>query len=114
MKITKQSSSGSLQTNPQTYLLGVDNDLVNIFTALKGRIKLGENIGGQSVTFTSSGTPNAEFFVTHGLGTTPTGFFVINKDKAGDLYASGTAWTNSRVAFKCSVASVTMTVFLIK
>lgn len=95
-----------------------DNDLINIFMALKGKISFGdgiasENISGQFVTFTSSATPNAEFSVPHTLGATPIGWIVVNKNKAGDLYKGTTVWTSLSIALKCSVASVTYKVFLI-
>lgn len=121
MKITKQSAIGSIDKSPKTYLLGVDNDLVSIFNLSKGRVRFGdiidgangENIKGQFQIFTTHGTPNTEFEVKHTLGANPTGWIVMNKDKAGDLYASTTTWTSSSVYLKCSVASVTYKVFLL-
>ena len=122
MKITKQSAPGSIQKSPITYLLGVDNDLVSLFNLSKGRVRFGngvdgqngENIQGQFQTFTTDATPNAEFSVTHTLGATPVGWLVFNKNKAGDLYSGTTAWTSTTIALKCSVASVTFVVFLLK
>lgn len=147
MKIAKQSNFSSSNPNNQVistninnrigpqiasntnvnddivnYAKAVDNDLINIFTVLKGRIRFGdsidggrgENISGEFQTFTTNATPNAENLIAHTLGAIPIGWLVINKDKAGDLYASTTAWTSSSIAFKCSVASVTYTVFLLK
>ena len=114
MRVTKQSSSGSMQTNPVSYLLGVDNDLTNIFTVLKGRVRFGENINGNFVTVTSSATPNAEFSVTHKLGSVPQGYIVCDKDKAGDLYSSTTVATSTTLYLKATVASVTYKLFIIK
>ena len=118
MRVVKQSLYNSTAKDQSDYVLAADNDLVNIFMALKGRLSFGngtasENISGQFVTFTTSATPNAEFSVPHTLGATPIGWLVINKDKAGDLYAGTTAWTSTSVYLKCSVASVTYTIFLI-
>jgi hypothetical protein len=118
MHVVKQSHYNSASKDQSGYLLAADNDLVNIFMALKGRLSFGdgstsENIKGQFLTFTTSATPNTESTISHTLGITPVGFIVVNKDKAGDLYASTTAWTSSRVYFKSSVASVTYKVFII-
>lgn len=74
----------------------------------------GENISGEFATFTTSATPNAESIIAHGIGAVPVGYIVLNKNKAGDLYSGSTAWTTTAVSFKCSVASVTFKVFLIK
>lgn len=118
MKVVKQSHYNSAAKDQSSYVLAADNDLVNIFMALKGRLSFGdgvasENISGQFVTFTTSATPNAEFSVPHTLGATPIGWIIVNKDKAGDLYKGTTVWTNSSIALKCSVASVTYKLFLI-
>jgi len=62
--------------------------------------------------YTSNATPDAEDTIAHGLGRTPVGFIVIDKDKAGDIYDGGTAWTDTNIYLKCAVASVTATVLV--
>ena len=122
MKITKQSHYNSTSKDQTGYILAVDNDLVNIFNVLKGRVRFGdaidgyrgENIAGEFKTFVTSATPNAENTISHGLGAVPVGWLVVSKDKAGDLYASTTAWTSTKLYLKCSVASVSYKVFLLK
>ena len=122
MKITKQSHYNSTSQNQGGYILAVDNDLVNIFNVIKGRVRFGdavdgyrgENIAGEFKIFTTSGTPNAENTITHGLGAVPVGWLVVSKDKAGDLYAGTTTWTSTKLYLKCSVASVTYKIFLLK
>jgi len=122
MQITKQSSSGNIKDNTNSYLLGVDNDLTNIFNVFKGRVRFGdansgsngENIQGQFQVFTSSSTVDTEFSVSHTVGAVPIGWLLVSKDKAGDLYKGDTEWTSDTVYFKSSVASVSYTIFLLK
>jgi len=61
MKITKQSHYNPNDKDQSRYVLTADNDLLNIFNALKGRIRFGngnngsrgENIQGEFIDFTS-------------------------------------------------------------
>lgn len=76
----------------------------------------GQNIAGTPVLVTSHVTPDTEFTVTHNLNVIPTGFLVLNKDKAGDFYGtptSGTDWTITKIFIKCNVASVTAQLFIL-
>ena len=122
MKITKQSSSSSIKYNSTSYLLGVDNDLINIFNVLKGRVRLGsgidgangENISGQFQTFTSGSSANVEFSVSHTIGAIPIGWLEIAKDKPAHLYLGTSDWTSTVAYFKCDVASTNFIVFLLK
>ena len=77
----------------------------------------GENIDGQWILFTTSGTPDAENTIAHGLGATPIGYIICGQDKAGSLYNledTGTAWTASNIFLKCDVATVKFRIFLQK
>ena len=71
-----------------------------------------DNWNGQAVTFTSHVTPDTEDSVAHSLGRVPTGFLILNRDKAGIVYQSGTAWTTSAIFVKTSVASMTTTILV--
>ena len=129
MKIAKLSrfSGDKLtdQTKATLHSRDIDTDLSNLAEAMKGRIRFGtgttgdkgENIAGEFATFTSDATPDTEFSVTHTLSAVPVGAYVLHQDKAGSLYqgpTTGTAWTSTTLYFKCDVASVTFTVFLLK
>jgi hypothetical protein len=106
----------------QNYAKAADTDLINIFTAFKGRIRFGdatdgyrgENMSGEFRTFTSSATANASTTLTHTLESVPVGRIIINQDKAGSLYAGTGTSTTTTIPFKCDVASVTFTMFLLK
>jgi hypothetical protein len=123
MQLAKQSNYiGFNKVSVDNYAQTVDSDLVNIFTAFKGRIRFGkaengargENISGECRVFASSSTANLEFSVAHTLGAVPVGFIVINKDKAANLYQGTTSWTSSSVFLKSDVASTTFSIFLLK
>lgn len=127
MKTTKISDFSSFDLkHPQGWCRDVNTDLENIFLCLSGRIRFGanntvtnkgENILGQFVTYTTNVTPNTEDIIPHQLGSVPIGYIVVSKDKAGDVYQkanTGTVWTASSIYLKCSVASVSVTLFLLQ
>lgn len=102
----------------------IDKDLSVLFSCLQGRVRFGpgtsgnngENIAGQFLTITTNGTPNAESTFSHTMGSIPVGYIIIGQDKAGSLYQlsnTGTAWTNTTISLKCSVASVKFNLFLL-
>lgn len=63
----------------------------------------------ESVSCSDTGSADAQFSVTHHLGRTPTGFLLTRIDKAGAVYDSGAAWTDTTIYLKCSVASAVVT-----
>jgi hypothetical protein len=99
----------------------LEQDLSQIFEAFKGRVRFGtgadgdrgENISGEFQVVTTS-TANTAFSVTHSLGAVPIGFLVINNNTKGVVYDSGTAWTDTTISLKCSEATATLTLFLLK
>lgn len=99
--------------------------LDKLYQVLQGRVSFGtgvdgidgQNIEGQWQTYTSNAVANTEDTIAHTVGSTPLGYLVISQDKAGTIYqqaSTGTAWTSSNIYVKCSVASVTYLLFLIK
>ncbi len=76
---------------------------------------VGQNIKGAPVEVTT-GAANTEFTVTHNLNEIPTGFLILNKNKAGDFYGTpslGTPWNTKQIYLKCSVATVTAQIFVL-
>ena len=99
--------------------------LSKIFLLAQGNIRFGtgadgvkgENISGIFQEFTTSGTPDAENTIAHGLGAIPVGYIIMGQDKAGSLYQlddTGTAWDTTNIYLKCDIASVTFKVFITK
>lgn len=72
-----------------------------------------QNIAGAWASVTSPGTPNTEFAVTHNLGHVPTGFDVKRKSASCDIYDGTTAWTDTQIFLKATVASVSLTLFIL-
>lgn len=127
MKIAKTNiyRDRALQINDpelKKQLKRADQDMANLFLAMQGRIRFGtgtdgdrgENIAGEFQIVSDTGNANTEFSFTHGLGAVPVGFLVINIDKGGVVYDSGTAWTSTTIYLKCSVANANVKLFLIK
>lgn len=71
-----------------------------------------DNFDWQKITFTSNATPDTEDTVAHTLKRIPEGFIVINKDKAADVYDSGTPWTEDEIYLKTDVASAALTIYV--
>ena len=119
MKLTKQSSSSSISNSTNSYLIGVDNDLINIFNAFKGRLRFGavtnayrgENLEGEFRIFTSASSAGANI-INHTLSAKPTGFILINKGGYGDIYMSSANTTTA--TFVTSGTSTSYSVFLLK
>jgi hypothetical protein len=99
----------------------LEQDLSQLFLFSQGRVRFGtgtdgdrgENISGEFQVVTSS-TADTEFTVAHGLGATPIGFLVLRTDKGGVVYDSGTAWNDTNIYLKCTTATTTLTLFLLK
>lgn len=102
-----------------------DTDFNTVMTCLQGRVRFGpgtsgnagENIQGTFLTIVTNGVANAESTFTHNIGSIPVGYLILAQDKAGSLYqlaATGTAWTSTTISLKCSVATVTFNLFLLK
>lgn len=102
-----------------------DTDFNSVFTCLQGRVRFGpgtsgnagENVYGAFLTIVTNAIANTETTFTHNMGSIPVGYLVIGQDKAGSLFqlaATGTAWTATTISLKCSVATVTFNLFLLK
>lgn len=125
MKVAKISNFIPNDENIESYRRDADADLVNLVNFTQGRVRFGtatngyrgENISGKFVQYTSNGTKDTEDTISHNLGVIPQGYIVIWQDKAGNVYqgpTTGTAWTSSNLYLKCSVASVTFMLFVLK
>lgn len=103
----------------------LDSDVKKLFLCFEGHVtfgtsgslKAGENIFGQWVTVSDTGTANVEFAIPHTLKSeaiaiAPGNYFVTHINKGGVVYDSGTTWTTSNIYLKCSAANATLTLFL--
>ena len=72
---------------------------------INGGLKISDNFSAYTVTQADTGGANVAFTVEHTLKRVPSGFLVVNIDKAGIIYDAGTAWTVDKIYLKCSVAN---------
>lgn len=121
-KISKTPDLTKNTSNYGDYIVGVDRDLTNLFSALQNRIrfgtptdgKSGENISGEFQVIADTGTINTEFTVGHTIGSVPIGYLVLKISNGGVIYDSGTTWTSSNIYLKSSAANSLVTLFLLK
>lgn len=85
---------------------------IDMSKILNNGLKFSDNFNAQIKTYTSNGAANTEDAVAHTLKRVPTGFIIINRDKAGVVYDSGTSWTATNLYLKCSVATVALKVLI--
>ena len=79
---------------------------------LNGALTFQDNFNAEIVDVSDTGTANTEFTVSHGLKRVPTGFLIININKAGVVYANGTTWTTAAIYLKCDTANTTIKVLV--
>lgn len=72
---------------------------------LNDGLKFSDNFNANILTIADSGNADSENEVAHTIKRVPAGFIVINIDKAGVVYDSGTAWTATNIYLKCDVAN---------
>lgn len=73
------------------------------------------NMNGQWANVTAPAGPNTQFAIPHNLNRIPSAYLFI-ADRACDLYQlpdTGTAWTQTNIYVKCSVASARLRVFIL-
>ncbi len=100
-------------------LLNGKLDAGNLSTAaisLQTRAKSGTNYAGnidaEYLAFTTPATPDTEFAISHHLKRVPEGYDVVRQNKAAALYDGTSAWTDTAVYLRCSVASTTFKIRL--
>lgn len=84
---------------------------LNLKSILDGGISFSDNVDCVFVTYTSNATPDTEDTVAHALGKVPTGFIVIDLNKAAIIYKSA-AHTKTNLLLKCNVATTTATLLV--
>ena len=120
MRLSRTNSLNE-QGNPATTFRRVDQDLRNLFFFTQGRVRFGdgsegssENVSGSFHVVADTGSADAEFSISHSLGSVPVGFLVTNISNGGVVYDSGTAWTDTTIYLKSSASNSAVTIFLLK
>ena len=81
--------------------------------AVNKGLKFSDNFSADIIDVADTGLADAEFEVDHTLKRVPTGFLILNIDKAGFVYDSGTAWDTEKIYLKCNVASCAIKVMVL-
>ena len=71
-----------------------------------------DNFNAEIKTIADSGNADSENTVAHTLKRVPTGYIVLKINKAGIVYDSGTAWTDTNLYLKCSAANCAITLMV--
>jgi hypothetical protein len=113
-------------TQPSRIIDNTKKVLEDLYQLIRGNITFGtgpinnvnsndesKNIAGAWAAATTPGVVNTEFVVTHNIGRVPTGFFVVHKSGACDVYDSGTAWTATQIFLKATVININLTIFIL-
>lgn len=87
----------------------LSGDLSNIF---RNGVSITDNVDAQTISYTSNAIADTEDTVAHTLKREPTGFIVVDTDKAGIVYRGGTAFTTTDIYLKCSTASTALKVLI--
>jgi hypothetical protein len=67
----------------------------------------------EDVVVADTGALDTEFTVPHNLGVIPSGVYIIRADKAGSLYDSGTAYTDTDIYLKLDAANAALTLRIV-
>lgn len=93
-------------------LKAVHENFLSLESMLNRGLNPNDNFDWRLIEFTSSATPDAENTVPHTLGKVPTDVIVTSVDKASSVYKGSTAWTETNVYLKATVASVAVRAYI--
>lgn len=107
---TKASLSNFLQMLRKVY--------TNLALTFNGKIGFGDgtnfdNISGTWANTTAPAAPNTDFTITHNLGRVPVGYWVMQKDRACDVYTGSVAATTTQLTLRATVASAVLRLFIV-
>src|SRR6266478_6698903 len=85
----------------------------NLTTLINNKIGFGDgtlhdNIDGVWANVVAPVGANTDFTITHNLGRVPVGYWVMQKDRACDVYTGSVAATSSQLTLRASVASAVL------
>src|SRR6266481_2777881 len=90
----------------------------NFIQVLNGNIGFGDgtipdNISGSWINVVAPVAPNTDFTVNHNLQRLPVGYWIMQKDRACDVYTGSVAATSSQLTLRASVASAVLRLFIV-
>lgn len=89
----------------------LERGMDSIAAILDRGIDFADNVDCRIVSYTSNAVANTQDTLAHTLGKVPTGFIVVDIDKAGIVYRSATA-DSTNLYLKCSATSASITVLV--
>jgi len=90
----------------------------NLTNVINGNLGFGDgtnadNINGVWSNVIAPGAPNTDFTITHNLGRIPVGYWVMQADRATDIYTGSVAATKTQLTLRSSVASAVLRIFVV-
>jgi hypothetical protein len=90
----------------------------NLTTVINGNIGFGDgtnpdNVSGNWINVTTPVAPNTDFTVNHNLSRLPVGYWIMQKDRAVDIYTGGVVATTTQITLRATVASAVVRLFVI-
>src|SRR6266481_1003199 len=90
----------------------------NFIQVLNGNIGFGDgtipdNISGSWINVVAPVAPNTDFTVNHNLQRLPVGYWIMQKDRACDIYTGSVAATTTQLTLRATAASAVLRLFII-
>src|SRR6267142_1583763 len=96
----------------------IKNVYQNLIGVINGRVGFGDgtlpdNIDGSWINVVAPVAPNTDFTVNHNLQRLPVGYWIMQKDRACDIYTGSVAATTTQLTLRATVASAVLRLFII-
>lgn len=86
--------------DPAEFIRFSSSLLASIVDTVNGNLEFDKNIKSQIIEFNFT-SANSDLTKPHNLGHEPTGFIVVSKSAAGDVY-DGSSWSPSTITLRCT------------
>ena len=106
------------KTSFHRFVQMIRNVYQNLVTLINGNIGFGDgttpdNISGNWINVVTPVAPNTDFTVNHNLQRLPVGYWIMQKDRACDVYTGSVAATTTQLTLRATVASAVLRLFII-
>jgi hypothetical protein len=90
----------------------------NLVDVINGNLGFGDgtkldNISGSWINVVAPVAPNTDFTVNHNLNRLPVGYWIMQKDRACDIYTGGVVATKTQLTLRATVASAVLRLFIV-
>jgi hypothetical protein len=106
------------QKSLNTFVQMIKQIYQNLIGVVNGQIGFGDgtnldNVNGSWINTVTPVAPNTDFTVNHNLGRVPSGYWIMTKDRAVDIYTGSIAATTTQLTLRATVASAVVRLFII-